>query len=163
MKRLRWIGLPLLVATTAVAQTPTLTLAPAEYRAVELAQDADPALWAERAGLDPAEIVRFPGGGSILRFEMDEGVWRARRDALCTDTGAVGCDTDFCQSYLDQESQDGVALPAADGPSIVETPAPVRELTGLVRMAAQSAASQTRVVLVPRAPDLGSLLAGGAA
>jgi subtilisin family serine protease len=157
-----------LIATTATAQTPTLTLAPAEYRAIELAQDADPSAWAERAGVDPAEIVRLPGGGSILRFEMDEGVWRARRDALCTETGVVGCDTDFCQSYLDQEAQDGVAIAAAPefGSTVTATPAPpapVRELAGLVRMAAQGLASQTRVVLVPRAPDLATLLAGGAA
>jgi subtilisin family serine protease len=150
-----------LIAATAGADTPTLTLGSAEYRAVELAVDADAEQWAERAGIEPAEIVRLPGGGSILRFEMDEGVWRARRDALCTDTGVVGCDTDFCQSYLDQESQDGVAIATAPelGSTVTATPAPVREIAGLVR----GLGSQARVVLVPRAPDLASLLAGGPA
>jgi hypothetical protein len=150
-----------LVAGLAAAETPTLTLAPAETRAIELAGDADPGTWAERAGLEPKEIVRLPGGGSILRFEMDEGVWRARRDALCTDVGVVGCDTDFCQSYLDQEAQDALAAqpasPATETAAAVPTPA--REIAGLVR----GLGAQARVVLVPRAPDLAGLLAGGTA
>lgn len=146
-----------LVGAAATADTPTLTLAPAEYRAIELALDADPAMWAERAGLEPKEIVRLPGGGSILRFEMDEGVWRARRDALCTDTGVVGCDTDFCQSYLDQEAPDALAAAtAAEAASAGGTPPPARAIAGAVR----GLGAQARVVLVPRAPDLASLLAG---
>jgi subtilisin family serine protease len=153
-----WTVLPAswLIAATAGADTPTLTLTPAEYRAVELALDADPAAWAERAGIEPAEIVRLPGGGSILRFAMDEGVWRARRDALCTETGVVSCDTDFCQTYLDAQPEDG----AATETNAVDVPAPAREIAGLVRMAAGGLGPQARVLLVPRAPDLASLLAG---
>jgi subtilisin family serine protease len=142
-----------LAAAGARAET-TLTLGSDEYRAVELANGVDPLAWAERVGLEPAELVKLPDGGSILRFAMDEGVWRARRPALCTEAGAVSCDTDYCQTYF----QDTEGVPVATAAGAAEA-APVLQIDGRMRLADSRLAAQTKVALVPRAPDLASLFA----
>ena len=144
--RPNWLAAVACCAMTAIAagvnaQTATMTLASAEYRAVALATDVDPGTWAQRAGVDPVELIRLPEGGTVLRFAMDEGVWRARRGALCTEAGVVTCDTDYCQAYFQQEA------------------VPITEINGSMRLPETRMASQTSVALVPRAPDLASLFA----
>jgi hypothetical protein len=137
------------MAAGANAQPTTMTIGPAEFRAVELESGVDPISWAERAGVDPDELIRLPGGGSMLRFEMDEGVWRARRGALCTEPGVIGCDTDYCQSYF----QDGGATTSS------EEILPIAEVVGSMRLRDSRSVSETSIALVPRAPDLASLFA----
>jgi hypothetical protein len=70
----------------------------AQERSVELAANADADQWAARNGIEDFSRQPVAGGGTILRFTMDESVWRPRNAALCTDTGVVSCGTDFCQS-----------------------------------------------------------------
>jgi subtilisin family serine protease len=69
-----------------------------QERTVELSADTDADQWAARNGIEDFEKLPVAGGGAILRFTMDEGTWRPRSTALCTDRGVVACGTDYCQS-----------------------------------------------------------------
>jgi hypothetical protein len=69
-----------------------------QERTVELAPDTDADQWAARNGIEDFEKLPVAGGGAILRFNMEESLWRPRSTALCTDRGVVACSTDFCQS-----------------------------------------------------------------
>src|SRR5262245_8541226 len=84
----------LLLAINAHAQAVDLPTA----RTVELSADTDVDQWAARNGIEDFEKLPVAGGGSILRFNMEESLWRPRSTALCTDRGVVACSTDFCQS-----------------------------------------------------------------
>jgi subtilase family protein len=78
------------------AAAPALSMP--EERTVELAADTDADQWAARNGIEDFEKLPVAGGGAILRFSMEESLWRPRSTALCTDRGVVACSTDFCQS-----------------------------------------------------------------
>jgi hypothetical protein len=70
----------------------------AQDRSVELDAKADVDQWAARNGIEDFEKIPVAGGGTILRFTMDESLWRPRSAAICTDTGVLACGTDYCQS-----------------------------------------------------------------
>jgi hypothetical protein len=78
------------------AAAPALALP--QERTVELAADTDADQWTARNGIEDFEKLPVADGGVILRFNMEESLWRPRSTALCTDRGVVACSTDFCQS-----------------------------------------------------------------
>jgi len=105
------------VATLAscTAHAGTVTLGSGEMRSVELAKDVDAGEWAERNGVEPMERVPLAGGGAIVRFAMDDGVWRARNAAMCTDNGVLSCGTDYCQTYFVPQQEPAPAAAPAEG------------------------------------------------
>ena len=138
-----------LSSISANAATPTLTLDGAEYRTIELLPDIKVDEWIERSGIEPLERIPIPGGGVLIRFAMDEGVWRARRQALCTEQGVAACDTDLCQTYYapaDETSAPSPELRPSD-----------ENMTGRVRREDDNAVAGSRVFLLPRAPDVSML------
>src|SRR5262245_20000081 len=127
------LALSLPALADAPAPTSTVTLDSGDYRSVELGKDVDIAAWAQRNDVSYVERLPVASGGSIVRFKMDEGVWRARRDAMCTDTGVVSCGTDFCQQYFVPTEEQAApattaAAPAPADTGTAELPAP--ELAG---------------------------------
>jgi Subtilase family len=94
---------------------------------------------------------------------MEEGVWRARRAALCTDRGVVSCDTDFCESDLAEEDTAPTTVseaPPAASTSAGAAPAPAVAaptgplLTARVQSEDGTARANVRVLLLPRPPDI---------
>lgn len=168
MKLLLAIALTLSIGA---AQAGTVTLASGELRSVELAKDVDPIAWLERNELESVERLPLAGGGAIVRFAMDEGVWRARNAAMCTDTGVVSCGTDFCQSYFIPAENE--PAPAATEPEqvqgedsrlelrLIETESDDERSDVEATVMSEDGASiaGARVLLVPRAPDVESLFA----
>ncbi|HYM35424.1 MAG TPA: S8 family serine peptidase [Steroidobacteraceae bacterium] len=132
----RFLLIALLGCALAHAESPvTFTLGSEEYRTIELLPNVKLDEWAERAQIEPLEHIPVPGGGMLIRFAMDEGVWRARRQALCTETGVAACDTDLCQTYYG---------PADEPNANAET------IPG-------HASTSARMIFVPRAPDVANL------
>jgi hypothetical protein len=97
-----------------------LTLGRSELRVVELAAGTDVEAFAARNGIEGFEAQPLGGGAVAVRFPMEEGVWRAHRDALCSDHGVAGCSSDACLRDLGPET------PAADI-ARPQPPAPVTE------------------------------------
>lgn len=165
-----------LAALSAVAaHAGKVTLGSADMRSVELAKDVDTDDWAERNGVEPLERVPLAGGGAIVRFAMDEGVWRARNAALCTDNGVLSCGTDFCQTYF-VPGEDPAQVPPAGGQPdtgeadeedsevrlelrLIETDEEDRRTTVEASVVGEDGTPMpgARVLLVPRAPDVASL------
>lgn len=179
---------PLLVLASAVALADlgiaaTVTLGGGEYRSVELAPDVDAIEWAQRNDVDFTERLPVAGGGTILRFPAEEGVWRARRQAMCTDTGVLACDADFCQTYFvpaEEEAELPGSLPTPPQPAAPPDVTPVAAEEEEARLQLKLIESEeqdvddgivqanviagdgavlagARVLLVPRAPDVSSL------
>lgn len=154
-----------------VAHAGTVTLGSGELRSVELAKDVDPTEWAARNDIDSLERVPLAGGGAIVRFAMDEGVWRARNAAMCTDTGVVSCGTDFCQTYF-VPAENEPAPPAAESGQTQDEEEQARLELRLIETETDDARTSVeatvvgadgapiagaRVLLVPRAPSVESL------
>ena len=168
------------VATVAScsAHASTVTLGSAEMRSVELGKEVDVEEWAERNGVEPMERVPLAGGGSIVRFPMDEGVWRARSAAMCTDNGVLSCGTDYCQTYFVPQQDPAPPVPEATATLQEDDDDEVRLELRLIE--SEDAADQrtgveqtvvaedgrplagARVLLVPRAPPVESLFDAGA-
>jgi hypothetical protein len=162
------VGVALWLRLGAVAQADTLTLDGGEFRAIELAAQTDPEDFARRNGIADYEVRPLSGGTLQLRFPMEEGVWRARRAALCTDRGVQSCDTDYCQHDLGDAN---AAMPSPLGEPATATPAPpvaasTDHATPLLSVKVQGEDGQpranTRVLLLPHPPDVAMLFPGAA-
>lgn len=162
-----------LISLVGAAQAGTVTLGSGELRSVELAKDVDPIAWLERNEVESVERLPLAGGGSIVRFAMDEGGWRARNAAMCTDTGVVSCGTDFCQTYFIPAENEPV--PADAQPEQTQDDDEGRlelrlfeseesddqrtDIEATVMGDDGAPLAGARVLLVPRAPDVESLFA----
>ena len=82
------------LALAPAAPANPLTLGSSELRVVELAAGTDVEAFAARNGIADFEVQPLGGGAVAVRFPMEEGVWRAHRDALCSDRGVAGCSSD---------------------------------------------------------------------
>lgn len=119
-----------------------LSLGSGELRVVELAAGTDPEAFAARNGIGDFEVQPLGSGAVVVRFPMEEGVWRAHREALCSDHGVAGCSSDACLHDLGPE-------PApASSETIFDA-----QLTGTDA----SAHAGARVLLLPHRPSLESI------
>jgi len=156
--------------SAAHAEPRRVTLPAGEMRSVELAKGTSIDEFIQRNEVEPLERIPLANGGAIVRFEMEEGVWRARSGALCTDNGVLACGTDFCQTYFVPQAA-AETPPAATEQQDEEIDTEARLELRLIEEDADDGAGidaqvvdsngalvrGARVLMVPRAPSVEAL------
>ena len=145
------------LALAPAAPADPLTLGSSDLRVVELAAGTDVEAFATRNGIAGFETQPLGDGAVAVRFPMEEGVWRAHRDALCSDRGVAGCSSDACLRDLGPETP-GAEAPTPQPAAPATEPAPDAPLFE-AQLSGPDATPHAgaKVLLLPHRPSLESV------